>query len=634
MGRGRPSKIDEYERDFWHGETMGVGPDAKVGERLIEASKLIEKINGPRLEAMKVNTSLYRDRPCSHFTAGGLRLHSHTDELTYNVVKSCTDTVVAKIGLHEPSPHFGTFGAGEDLQEKARGMEKATMGVLQNQGGWHEALMAFKDSCLAPVGVVKTFDLDDDIMLRRLHPSKVLWDIEATVDARRPSVFYEIDECPRGGIMRQFPKMVDYIRDAPHVADKGVGGDKRVRDLVRVVEGFKEGTKKSKGRHTIAVSGCTLLDEEWEGPAPYEFTRWTDDTMGFDGLSIAHELAGIQEEINSVLDKLRANGEMLAVSYYLKPKGGEVDDEAFLTDKPFRKVEYVGQAPNIVHPPIANQQIFDYLERLYARAFELVGLSQFSATSKKPADLESGAALRAYLDVETVRFSVAQKSWENLFVALARQIVRACRRLAKRNPKWASTYFGKDKRLEKIEWSKVNLDDDQFQIMVQPMSALPLQPSARLSKAAEMRRDQVITQEQFNVLADMPDLEKLQRLTVAPYEDLERTFEVMLKKGGPYIKPLEFQRLDIGVPLCQSYWSRAACDEAPQDVLDRLETWMVDAKEIQEAKMQQQLALQQLTQQLQQTGQAMQGGGPGGPPPDAPPGGPGMEQPPGAQPSA
>jgi hypothetical protein len=234
---------------------------------------------------------------------------------------------------------------------------------------------------------------------------------------------------------------------------------------------------------------------------------------------------------------------------------------------------------------------------------------------------------------------VAQKFWETLMgKAIPQQIVRACRRLAKRKPGWSSTFFGEAKRLEKIEWSKVDIDDDKFQIIVQPMSALPLTPAARLSKVAEMRRDQVITQEQFNVLADMPDLEKFQRLTVAPYEDLERTFEVMLKKDGPYIKPLEFQRLDIGIPLCQSYWSRAACDDQPQEILDRLEMWMVDAKEIQEAKMQQQLALQTLTQQLQQAGQQaamqQQGGGPGGPPLEAPPGGPGMEQPPGEQPIA
>ncbi len=511
------------------------------------------------------------------------------------------------------------------LQEKARGMEKACTGVLQAQDAWREGIAALKDACLTPIGVVKVIDLEDDIMLRRLHPSKVLWDIEATVDAQRPLVFYEIDERSRGELMRQFPKFTDELKDAAHVPEKGSGGSKRVRDLVRTVEGYQEGRGKAKGRHTLAVTGCTLVDEEWEGAAPYEFVRWTDDLMGFDGLSIAHELAGIQDEINFVLEKLAANHEQLAVSYYIKQKGSEVDDESFLTNKAFRKVEHVGAAPSIVHPPIANPQVFDYLERLYARAFELVGLSQFSATSKKPADLESGAALRAYLDVETVRFSIAQRSWENLFLGLSRQIVRACRRLAKRKPSWAASYFGKDKSLTKIKWAEVDLEDDQFQIRIYPISALPLTPSARMSKAAEMRRDQVITQEQFNLLADMPDLEKFQRLTVAPYEDLERTFEVMLKKNGPYIKPLEFQRLDIGIQLCQSYWSRAACDEADQEVLNRLETWMVDAKELEEAKMQQQLALQTITQQLQQAGQQaamQQGGGPGGPPPGGPPGGP------------
>jgi hypothetical protein len=284
--------------------------------------------------------------------------------------------------------------------------------------------------------------------------------------------------------------------------------------------------------------------------------------------------------------------------------------------------------------------VFSYLEQLWARAFELVGLSQLSATSKKPADLRSGAALRTYLDVETVRFAVAQDNWEQLFVGLAKAIVCCARRLAKRKPNWSVNYFGADKVLQKVNWKDVKLEDDQFQVRVYPISALPLQPAARLERAAELFQSQAITQEQFLVLADMPDTEKWARLATAPFEDLEKTFEYMLKPDANYVKPLEFQNMEIGVPLCQSYWSRAACDEAPQEALDRLEQWMVDAQELQQRKMEQQLALQQMQQQMQQMQMQQQqmqqpqpmpaaaGPGPGGPAPEPPPGG---AMPPGEQ---
>jgi hypothetical protein len=638
----RLTKAERYMREFWWGKPKT--EPREVGEALISTAKQIRIVNNRRINKMREHTGMYRNRDCSGFMPGDVSQDHNLDEpFTYNVTKSCTDTTLAKLTLHKPVPNFSTFGATEDLQERARGMEKLCVGVIQNCEGHKTARAAMKDACLCPVGVVKVYDEGDEIKLKRMHPSKVLWDLEATVDGRRPTSFYEFDERSRADLMAQFPEYADEIEVAPHVNTKKTASSEniQVRDLVRVIEGWKEPTMLTPGRHTIAIQGATLFDEEWKDPAPYVFVRWADDEIGFDGLSIAHELYEIQNEIAFVLDKIRENNEVLAESYYLTPEGA-TDDEAFLNNTRLRKVPWRGGAarPEIVHPPIAHPQVFSYLEQLWARAFELVGLSQLSATSKKPADLRSGAALRTYLDVETVRFAVAQDNWEQLFVGLAKAIVCCARRLAKRKPNWSVNYFGADKVLQKVNWKDVELKDDQFQVRVYPISALPLQPAARLERAAELFQSQAITQEQFLVLADMPDTEKWARLATAPFEDLEKTFEYMLKTGSNYIKPLEFQNMEIGVPLCQSYWSRAACDEAPQEALDRLEQWMVDAQELQQRKMEQQLALQQMQQQMQQMQMQQQqmqqpqpmpaaaGPGPGGPAPEPPPGG---AMPPGEQ---
>jgi hypothetical protein len=634
----RLSKAELYMKEFWWGGTPNPeSPSKTAGEEMIATAKLIRDMNAQRVRKMLDYTQLYRDRRVSGFMPGDLHLDAEATiaaPLTYNVVKSCTDTVIAKLTMHEPSPNFSTFGATEDLQDRARGQEKLSVGVLQNEQGYDEARRVMRDACICPVGVMKVFDEKnpDRIRLKRIHPSKVLWDIQASIDSRRPTCFYEYDERSKADLMEQFPKHAGAIKEAPHVTIKKAAAlrGKMVRELVEVFEAYKEGTPEVPGRHIIAIEGRTLLDEPWNEAAPYSFTRWGEDTLGFDGISIAQELEGIQEEINFVLDHLRGNHEVLGEGYYIKPKGAEVDDEALMSNERFRLVEYAGpREPKIEYPPIANPQTFQYLEQLYARAFELVGLSQLSATSKKPADLESGAALRAYLDVETVRFAVPQRAWEQLFVELAKQIVRCSRRIASRNPRWWVAYSGRDRMLQKIKWSEVAMDDDQFQIRVHPVSALPLQPAARLERAAELARDQLITPEQFKQLAAMPDLEKWQQLETAPMEDFERIFEKMLKPGAPYIKPLEFQELEIGIPLCQRYWSRAACDEAPEEVLDRLETWMVEARDLVEQKLQKQLALQQLEAQIAEMEQALAGPGPEGPAPEPPPGGP--EQPPGEQ---
>jgi hypothetical protein len=39
-------------------------------------------------------------------------------------------------------------------------------------------------------------------------------------------------------------------------------------------------------------------------------------------------------------------------------------------------------------------EVYNHLDRLYQRAYEISGISELSATGKKPAGLESGAALQ------------------------------------------------------------------------------------------------------------------------------------------------------------------------------------------------------------------------------------------------
>jgi len=663
MAKKRPgplSKTEKYLKDFWHGRRDADKHEAAAA--LIETAKAVKDMNAPRIEQMKKNTAMYRERDCNGFMPGDLFLDAKKtfEPLRYNVIMSCTDTALAKLTLHKPMANFSTFGADMELKEAAKVTEKLNVGALQADEGYKTARAVMKDAMLCPVGVVKTFEEHHGgdkhaIRYRRVHPSKVLWDIEATVDNRRPRTFYEFDERGRASLLEQFAyeghpqreKNLEAILNAPHVTVRGAASrGKRIRDLVEVFEGYREGRHGQPGKHIIAIksqskgqNGYALLCEDWEGAAPYSFVRWSEDELGFDGLSIAHILRGIQEEIDFVLEHLRDNHQSNSRPYFLKPLTSDVDDDAFMSDAPHRLVKYTGTKPEIVMPDIASPQVFQYLEQLYNRAFELVGLSQLSATSKKPADLESGAALRTYLDVETVRFSVPQDSYEQLFVDLGRQTARCARRIQKKFPGWWVGYVGNDRMMQKVNVADALLDENKFQVRIHPISSLPLQPSARLDRVAEMARDQLITPSEFKYLANAPDLEDFVQLDNAPYEDLKAMFEAMLNpkrttdpSDYERLAPREYMELSVGIKLATSFRARAAVDGADDWRLQMLEDWIIEAETLEQDKLQSQLAIQQLElqkAQMEQELQAIQGAAAGAAPPMGPPPAGGPEQPPG-----
>ncbi len=67
-------------------------------------------------------------------------------------------------------------------------------------------------------------------------------------------------------------------------------------------------------------------------------------------------------------------------------------------------VKFSGTPPTYVPPQIIAPEVYQHLWALYAKAFEISGISQLNATGLKPSGLNSGAAQRAYQDVQSERF--------------------------------------------------------------------------------------------------------------------------------------------------------------------------------------------------------------------------------------
>jgi hypothetical protein len=525
--------------------------------------------------------SLYKDKSYFNWLPGGqedtIDRLLDTTPVTYNVIRMCVDTLQSKVSLHQPSPKVLTSQGSETLQESAKDMEKFILGVIYENDLYEVAKKALRDACLYGMGVLKVYEENNRVKVCIVNPYKIVVDNKACLTAD-PLFIGHYEYIERNTLLELYKDKSDIIEQASAVEKTG---GTHPRDLIKVYEGYRKKVGSDKGRHIIAISSGSLIDDEYmEEDFPYVVIRFQDDLMGWFGIGIAEMLSGIQAEINKTTTKFQTNMNLLSVPYLLKHRSSEVHDEQLLSNEEARLVEWSGNIkPELVVPNAISSQEFEYLENLFSKAFEIAGISQLSVTSQKQPGLNSGVAIRTHLDVETQRFSLISKRWERLFIDISKQIIKLAQRISERDEAGYKIQYPDKQFIGEINFNDVNLQENQFVLQISAASALPLSPAGKLERVVEMVNAQMISPDEGRKMLDFPDLDKFNRLATADVDDLERLFESFIK-GGKYIEPLIYQNLQLGIKLGTSYYLRANLDGVSESKLNNILRWLQEASDM------------------------------------------------------
>jgi len=222
-----------------------------------------------------------------------------------------------------------------------------------------------------------------------------------------------------------------------------------------------------------------------------------------------------------------------------------------------------------------NSEVYQHLDRLKNYAYEAVGISQLSASSKKPSGLDSGRALRDFQDIESERFIIAGQRYEQFYMDAAELAIDVMRDLYEDDKKIFVNVAGKG-FLETIPWKDVNMEKDQYLMRVFPTSILPTLPAGRLEAVQEMIQGQFISREEGVALLDFPDLEGVLNLSTAAYEDVMQILQKIVEEGE-YESPEQYMNLKLCVVLGQSMYLRAKQQNTPEDHLELLRRFIDDA---------------------------------------------------------
>lgn len=549
------------------------------GDELAQSiSAVIDYLEGTsteRLTQMGVSARLYGNIPV---TGLGLPTTKPTvnraDRVSFNVVQATVDTITAKMAKHKPRPYFLTSGGNYAQRRRAKKLTKFTEGVLYENHGDALAVRAFRDAAVLGTGCIHVFEgTDGRVKMERVLASELFVDEDEALYGE-PRQLHRVKTVDRRVLMDAFPDARRILLHAKAVADHN-GQTSSVSDMIQVRESWQlpSGPKAGDGKHAITIEDGVIYSGEWKRMRfPFAFIRWADRLFGFWGQGLAEQLQNIQLEINKLLWVVQRSLHMAGSFKILVERGSKIVKE-HLNNDVGSVVEFSGTPPQYVTPPAVPVEIYNQIQNLKAMAFEAAGISQLSASSQKPSGLNSGKALREFVDIESDRAMTVALQYQQLFLDLANLSIDCVRAIAE-NDNGYTVKIPNRSGLTELNWKDVELDQDSFVTKCFPISALPQDPAGRLQTIQEYAQAGYLTPREAMRLLEFPDLEQVESLKNSEEEYLTQILEKIVDEGE-YTAPDPMDDLALARQLAMEFYSQAKGNELEEERLEMLREFML-----------------------------------------------------------
>lgn len=547
---------------------------------------LLRRHQQQRLTQYVVSTRLYGNLPPLPF--GGMstvRLNDRIasvirERISFNVVSSVIETIVAKIAKNRPRPWFLTSGGDYRQQRRAKMLTKFADGVFYENDADSVMAQAQLDACVYGDGLVKVFARNGRVVWERALAVELYTD-EMEGYYGKPRSLHQVRDVDRTVLATAFPDYAAQIADAP-AAFQDSGAFPVVSDMVQVRESWHlpSGPDSDDGRHCISIEGCCLTpdgDMEWDQDRfPFARLVYAPRLYGYWGQGAAERLQGIQVRINKSLATISRSHDLMGSFKIFLENGSKVVKEHLNNDLGVI-VTYNGTPPQYATPPIVQPEVYQEVGTQIQRAYEQEGVSQLSASSVKPSGLNSGKALREMNDIESDRFVRTYQQYERLALDLARLSVGVVRSLATGGKRYRVTAPSRGRTVE-LDWRDVNLDESDYVMKCFPVSALSRDPVGRTQDVQELMQAGIISPRTGQRLLDFPDLEQYESLATAMEDHVTDVVERMAYDGEVY-QPQPYDDLALCREIALETYARGHTNGLEEERMELLRVFLsqVDA---------------------------------------------------------
>ena len=163
------------------------------------------------------------------------------------------------------------------------------------------------------------------------------------------------------------------------------------------------------------------------------------------------------------------------------------------------------------------------LEYYIKQAYEIAGISQLSAMSKKPSGLDSGVALSTMEDIESDRFETQVANYINSYIDLANLLIEVLPEDDEVLPESVNT--------SSITWKDVKKQKDLFKVQYSAASSLSKDPAEKIKQVMQMSQIGLIGADKISHYLDMPDLEDAYKEASAVSDGVQQCISRAIEEG-------------------------------------------------------------------------------------------------------
>jgi hypothetical protein len=496
------------------------------------------------------------------------------DRLTYNIVQSCIDTLVSRIAQNKPKPMFLTQGGNSKLQRKAKKLDQYCYGLFYANDFYQMAPKIFRDACIYGEGILHSYAEDGKVKHERVLPYELLVDyLESHYGPESTRSLFRIKNIDRTELAEMFPEHAEYIAGMTNTSVFLSAANRSVSDTVTVIEAWRLKIGEKSGRHVIVTQDKILHDEDYECDFfPFAVQRYSPRLYGFYAQGMAEQLVPLQVEINRTLISIQRSL-YLGGTHKIFVKAGSKVIKSHFDNMIGTILEYAGDtAPQYVVPQLVQPEIYQHLENMIQKGYQLPGVSQLSASSLKPMGIDSGKALRAVDDIQVQRFQTVAQSYEQFAIQVSKNDIYVAKQLYDQGVNLNVKVPGK-RFIETIKWSEVDMDEDEYQLQIYPVSKLPNDPEGRLATVQEMMQAGLVSPEAGKRLLDFPDIEAEENLTNATLDYLHKLLGDIVD-DGKFTPPEPFDNLQKAKELALEYYAQGKLNELEESKLELLRKFM------------------------------------------------------------
>ncbi len=536
----------------------------KLATELCGTAAYLKQNQNSRLRQLAVDVRMYCGLSVYSYAGSNVSKMDQTktlpdDRPTFNLIQSCTDTLVSRLSQSRPSPVFLTDNSDYRTRHLAQEMNGFILGEFYQTKMYEKMTKVLRDAIVMGTGALKIYRGDDDkVCADRVMVTDLYVDLNDAVNGE-PQQLYQLKLMDRDKLIARNPKKMKLIAETPNsYPDNNPDTGRTTSDQVMVIEGWKlpSGPDPTApgympGRHTIATQTGVLINEPWyKIKFPFVFLNYSDPFLGFFGQGLATQLFGTQMSLNRILWTISRAIYLVGVPRIFQDQSSKVMKAAH-NNEIGCIVTYSGNKPSYEVAPCNAPELYAERDKLIAYGYQQCGVSSMIASSQKPEGLDSGEAIRRFDDLSTDRFAELSRKYDTAFINASYLITEEAIEIAKDTGKYQTVYPNKDGTKE-IDLPKMTFLNDPFVIQCFNESSLPRDPAGRTAKVTEMVQAGMISLKEGRRLMNFPDLEQNEKLNSASEERIFQYLDAIVE-DGKWNPPDAFMDLSLATELTVQY---------------------------------------------------------------------------------